>query len=89
MDRRKVLKKIGYGSGAIIVSPQILNMLNSCQSSENKNLPIFFTKIQSQIISKIMVFLLLLVFKVSTANQDLIQLVEVVQMLQQLCLLNF
>ena len=31
----------------------------------------------------------LLVFKVSTANQDLIQLVEVVQTLQQLCLLNF
>ncbi len=54
MDRRKVLKKIGYGSGAIIVSPQILNMLNSCQSSENKNLPIFFNKIQFQIISKIM-----------------------------------
>lgn len=54
MDRRKVLKKIGYGSGAIIVSPQILNILNSCQSSENKNLPIFFNTIQFQIISKIM-----------------------------------
>ena len=54
MDRRKVLKKIGYGSGAIIVSPQILNMPHSCQSSVNKNLPIFFTKIQFQIISKTM-----------------------------------
>ena len=54
MDRRKVLKKIGYGSGAIIVSPQILNMLHSCQLSVNKNLPVFFTKIQFQIISKTM-----------------------------------
>ena len=27
MDRRKVLKKIGYGSTALIVSPQILNIL--------------------------------------------------------------
>jgi hypothetical protein len=54
MDRRKVLKKIGYGSTALIVSPQILNMLHSCQSSVNKNLPVFFTKIQFQIISKTM-----------------------------------
>ncbi len=54
MDRRKVLKKIGYGSGAILFSPQILNMLHGCQSSVNKNSPIFFTKTQFQIISKIM-----------------------------------
>ena len=54
MDRRKVLKKIGYGSTALIVSPQILNMLHSCQSSVNKNLTVFFTKIQFQIISKTM-----------------------------------
>ena len=54
MDRRKVLKKIGYGSTALIVSPQILNMLHSCQSSVNKNLPVFFTKKQFQIISKTM-----------------------------------
>ena len=54
MDRRKVLKKIGYGSGAILVSPQILNMLHGCQSSLNNGLPVFFTKIQFQIISKTM-----------------------------------
>ena len=54
MDRRKVLKKIGYGSGAILVSPQILNMLHGCQSSVNNDLPVFFTKIQFQIISKTM-----------------------------------
>lgn len=54
MDRRKVLKKIGYGSGAILVSPQILNMLHGCQSSVNNSLPIFFTKKQFQIISKTM-----------------------------------
>ena len=54
MDRRKVLKKIGYGSGAILVSPQILNMFHGCQSSVNNSLPVFFTKIQFQIISKTM-----------------------------------
>ena len=36
MHRRKILKKIGYGSAAIVVSPQIINMLHSCKSSVNK-----------------------------------------------------
>ena len=54
MDRRKVLKKIGYGSAGILVSPNILNMLHSCQSSLNKHSPIFFNTKQFQIISKTM-----------------------------------
>lgn len=54
MDRRRVLKKIGYGSAAMIVSPQIINMLHSCKSNENKYLPIFFANNQFQFVSKIM-----------------------------------
>ena len=54
MDRRKVLKKIGYGSAAIVVSPQIVNMLHSCKSNLKKYSPIFFTSNQFQFVSKIM-----------------------------------
>ena len=54
MDRRKVLKKIGYGSAAIVVSPQIVNILHSCKSNVNKYSPLFFTNNQFQFISKIM-----------------------------------
>tara|TARA_B100001250_G_C19775444_1_gene779307 strand:+ start:700 stop:1305 length:606 start_codon:yes stop_codon:yes gene_type:complete len=54
MDRRKVLKKIGYGSAAIVVSPQIINMLHSCKSNVNKHSPFFFTNDQYQFVSKIM-----------------------------------
>ena len=54
MDRRRVLKKIGYGSAAMVVSPQIINMLHSCKSNLNKYLPIFFANNQFQFVSKIM-----------------------------------
>ena len=54
MDRRKVLKKIGYGSAAMVVSPQIVNMLHSCKSNVKKYLPIFFGNNQFQFVSKIM-----------------------------------
>ena len=54
MDRRRVLKKIGYGSAAMVVSPQIINMLHSCKSNLNKYLPVFFANNQFQFVSKIM-----------------------------------
>ena len=54
MDRRRVLKKIGYGSAAMVVTPQIINMLHSCKSNVNKYLPIFFSNNQFQFVSKIM-----------------------------------
>ena len=54
MDRRKVLKKIGYGSAAIVVSPQITNILHSCKSNVKKFSPVFFTSNQFQFVSKIM-----------------------------------
>ena len=54
MDRRRVLKKIGYGSSAMVVTPQIINMLHSCKSNVNKYLPIFFANNQFQFVSKIM-----------------------------------
>ena len=54
MDRRRVLKKIGYGSAAMVVSPQVINMLHSCKSNVNKYLPIFFANNQFQFVSKIM-----------------------------------
>ena len=54
MDRRKVLKKIGYGSAAIVVSPQIANILHGCKSNVKKFSPVFFTSNQFQFVSKIM-----------------------------------
>ena len=54
MDRRRVLKKIGYGSAAMVVTPQIINMLHSCKSNVNKYLPFFFANNQFQFVSKIM-----------------------------------
>ncbi len=54
MDRRKVLKKIGCGSAAIVVSPLIINILHSCKSNVNKYSPFFFTGDQYQFVSKIM-----------------------------------
>ena len=54
MDRRRVMKKIGYGSAAMVVTPQIINMLHSCKSNVNKYLPIFFANNQFQFVSKIM-----------------------------------
>ena len=54
MDRRKVLEKIGYGSAAIVVSPQIINMLHSCKSNAKRYSPRFFTSNQFQFVSKIM-----------------------------------
>jgi hypothetical protein len=54
MDRRKVLKKIGFGSAAVVVSPQIINILHSCKSNVNKYSPFFFTNNQYQFVSKIM-----------------------------------
>ena len=54
MDRRRVLKKIGYGSAAMVVSPQIINILHSCKTNVNKYLPIFFANNQFQFVSKIM-----------------------------------
>ena len=54
MDRRRVLKKIGYGSAAIVVSPQITNILQSCKSNVKKFSPVFFTSNQFQFVSKIM-----------------------------------
>ena len=54
MDRRRVLKKIGYGSAAMVVTPQIINMLHSCKSNVNKYLPIFVANNQFLFVSKIM-----------------------------------
>ena len=48
------MKKIGYGSAAMVVTPQIINMLHSCKSNVNKYLPIFFANNQFQFVSKIM-----------------------------------
>ena len=53
MDRRNVLKKVGFGGAAIVVSPQIISMLHSCKSNVNESL-VFFSKNQFQIISKTM-----------------------------------
>ena len=48
------MKKIGCGSAAIVVSPQIINILHSCKSNVNKYSPFFFTGDQYEFVSKIM-----------------------------------
>ena len=52
MDRRKVLEKIGYGSAAIVVSPQIINMLHSCKSNVKNYSPVFLQVINFNLFQK-------------------------------------
>ena len=44
MERRKAIKNLGLSAGAIVASPSILSLLQSCQSSEEKWIPAFYTE---------------------------------------------
>ena len=35
MDRRKALKTIGYGSGAITLTPAVVGLFHSCQNNSS------------------------------------------------------
>ena len=53
MDRRKALKNIGNGIGAIAVTPAIVSLFQSCQTSVTYN-PLFIPKDDFKIVSNLM-----------------------------------
>ncbi|MDC0000997.1 gluconate 2-dehydrogenase subunit 3 family protein [Flavobacteriaceae bacterium] len=53
MDRRKALKNIGNGIGAIAVTPAVVSLFKSCQTSATYN-PLFIPKDDFKIISNLM-----------------------------------
>ena len=54
MDRRKALKTIGYGSGAITLTPAVVGLFHSCQNNSSNFFPEYFNKNQFSIVSKLM-----------------------------------
>ena len=53
MDRRKALRNIGTGIGAIAVTPAVVSLFQSCQTSATYN-PLFIPKDDFKIISNLM-----------------------------------
>ena len=53
MDRRKALRNIGNGIGAIAVTPAVVSLFQSCQTSATYN-PLFIPKDDFKIISNLM-----------------------------------
>lgn len=53
MDRRKALRNIGTGIGAITVTPAVVSLFQSCQTSATYN-PLFIPKDDFKIISNLM-----------------------------------
>ena len=58
MDRRKALKTIGYGSGAITLTPAVIGIFHSCQKNSSQFIPEFFNKDQFHIVSQLMELIL-------------------------------
>ena len=58
MDRRKALKTIGYGAGAITVTPAVVGLFHSCQNSSSNFVPEYFNKNQFAIVSQLMELIL-------------------------------
>ena len=54
MDRRKALKTIGYGSGAITLTPAVVGLFHSCQNNSSDFFPEYFNKNQFFIVSQLM-----------------------------------
>ena len=54
MDRRKALKTIGYGSGAITLTPAVVGLFHSCQTNSSNFLPEYFNKNQFSVVSQLM-----------------------------------
>ena len=53
MDRRKALKNIGNGIGAIAVTPAVVSLFQSCQTSATYT-PLFIPKDDFKIVSNLM-----------------------------------
>ena len=58
MDRRKALKTIGYGSGAITLTPAVVGLFHSCQNNSSDFFPVYFNKNQFFIVSQLMELIL-------------------------------
>ena len=58
MDRRKALKTIGYGSGAITLTPAVVGIFHSCQKNSSQFIPEFFNMDQFHIVSQLMELIL-------------------------------
>ena len=58
MDRRKALKTIGYGSGAITLTPAVVGLFHSCQNNSSNFVPEYFNKKQFAIVSQLMELIL-------------------------------
>ena len=58
MDRRKALKTIGYGTGAITLTPAVVGLLHSCQNNSSNFIPEYFNKNQFSIVSQLMEIIL-------------------------------
>ena len=58
MDRRKALKTIGYGAGAITLSPAVVGLFHSCQNNSSSFVPEYFNKNQFPIVSQLMELIL-------------------------------
>ena len=58
MDRRKALKTIGYGAGAITLSPAVVGLFHSCQNNSSNFVPEYFNKNQFPIVSQLMELIL-------------------------------
>ena len=54
MNRRKALKNIGMGFGAITATPAVVGLFQSCQTAGPNWTPIHFTKDQFGVVSKLM-----------------------------------
>jgi hypothetical protein len=54
MDRRKALKNIGIGFGAITVTPAVVSLMQSCQTNPSGWMPAQFSKDQFQVVSQLM-----------------------------------
>ena len=43
MDRRKALKNIGMGFGAITITPTVVGLMQSCQTA-SQTMPVFYSQ---------------------------------------------
>lgn len=53
MERRKAIKNIGLSIGAVVATPSMVGLLQSCQAQEEPWIPTFYTEEQGTFIKKL------------------------------------
>ncbi|MDE0472411.1 MAG: gluconate 2-dehydrogenase subunit 3 family protein [Ekhidna sp.] len=53
MERREAIKNIGFSLGAMVATPSMLGLLQSCQAQEDPWTPMFFTEDQGKFVKKL------------------------------------